>query len=313
MGQTSQSFTSLQQPSFAKIGGLGGVNASLFADGQPFYIYNPALLSAANENLLMAGYGFLPGGAGLANVNFAQTFSKAGTFGASMQYLSYGEIQGYDNTGMPTTTFTPNDYTLQLSHARQANNFRFGASLKFSNTNINGFNGNALLFDIGGLFVHPGKDLTVGAVIKNFGWVTSQFSPNANTTLPFDVQLGTSFKPEHMPIRFSITLYRLHEWDLTTEGEEINSFNTTVDNAFRHVNIGAEIILSENFSILAGYNHLRRKELKPENGGGLSGISLGLDLNIKAFEFVYALGGYHMAGNNHSISLAANLSEIRTK
>jgi hypothetical protein len=313
MGQVAHSFTSLQQPSFAKIGGLGGVNTSLYADGQPFYIYNPALLSANNANMLMAGYGFLPGGAGLANVNYAHDFQGFGTFAASMQYLSYGEIQGYDNTGMPTTTFTPSDYTLQVSHARQANNFRIGASLKFSNTSINGYNGNALMFDIGGLFVHPAKDFTVGAVIRNFGIVTSEFSPTSNTALPFDVQLGTSFKPEHMPIRFSVTLHRLHEWNLMTEGEEISSFNSAVDNTFRHVNVGAEIILNENFSILAGYNHLRRKELKPEIGGGFSGLSLGLDLNIKAFEFVYALGGYHVAGNNHSISLSANLSEIRTK
>ena len=95
--------------------------------------------------------------------------------------------------------------------------------------------------------------------------------------------------------------------------ETLNSFNATVDNIFRHVVIGAEIILNDHLSVLTGYNHLRRKELKPENGGGFSGISLGLDLNIKAFEFVYALGGYHMAGNNHSFSLLANLSEIRSK
>ena len=309
----TRSFASLEQPSFAMMGGLGGVNASLYADGQPFYIYNPSLLSAANDRILMAGYGFLPGGAGLTNVNFAYDFKGAGTFGASMQYLSYGSIQGYDNTGMPTTTFTPNDYTVQVTHAQQANNFRIGASLKFSNTSINGFNGNALMFDIGGLFVHPEKDFTVGAVIRNLGAVTSEFTPTSRTSLPFDVQVGTSFKPEHMPFRFSITLYKLYEWNLMTEGEEINSFNSVVDNAFRHVNIGAELILNKNIGILFGYNHLRRKELKPDNGGGLSGISLGLDLNIKAFEFVYALGGYHPAGNNHSISLSANLSEIRTK
>ena len=312
-GQNVPSFSSLQQPSFAKIGGIGGINASLYNDGQPFYIYNPALLSSGNADILMAGYGFLPGGAGLANVNYAREFGELGTFGGSLQYLSYGPIQGYDNTGMPTTTFTPNDYTFQLAHARQANNFRLGAALKFSNTNINGYNGNALMFDIGGLFVHPDKAFTVGAVIRNFGFVTSEFTPTTKTTLPFDVQVGTTFKPQHMPIRFSITLYRLNEWNLMTDEEEISSFNSALDNGFRHVNIGAELIINKNISILAGYNHLRRRELKPANGGGFSGLSLGLDLNIKAFEFVYALGGYHMAGNNHSLSLSANLSSIRTK
>ena len=97
------------------------------------------------------------------------------------------------------------------------------------------------------------------------------------------------------------------------EGEQINTFNTTMDNIFRHVVIGAEFILNEHISVLGGYNHLRRKDLKPEQSGGFSGISLGFDLNIKAYEFVYAMGGYHVAGNNHSLSLSVNLSEITTK
>lgn len=312
-GQSTNSFSSLQQPSFAKFGGLGGVNVSSYDDGQPFYIYNPSLLSSLNANRLMVGYGFLPGGAGLANVNYAMEFDKIGVFGASMQYLSYGTIQGYDVTGMPTTSFTPSDYTFQISHSRQSNNFKFGASLKFSNTSIDGYSGNAILFDMGGLFIHPDRDFTVGAVIKNFGVVTSEFSPTSETSLPFDVQMGMTFKPQHMPIRFSITLHQLNQWDLMAEGEEMNTFNSTADNVFRHVVIGAEFVLSDNFSVLGGYNHLRRKELKPETGGGFSGISLGLDLNIKAFEFVYALGGYHIAGNNHSVSLSANLSEIKSK
>lgn len=311
--QSADSFASLQQPSFAKYGGLGGVNVSNYGGGQPFYIYNPAVLSASDVNNLMVSYGFLPGGAGLANVNYAYEFDNTGVFGASMQYLSYGEIQGYDLTGSPTNVFTPSDYTFQLTHARQANNFRIGVSAKFSNTAIDGFNGNALLFDIGGVFVHPTKSLTIGAAIKNFGWVTSEFSPTSRTTLPFDVQLGMTFKPEHMPVQFSITLHQLHEWNLMLEGEEINSFNTAMDNIFRHLVIGTEFILNENFSVLAGYNHLRRKELQPDAGGSFSGFALGLDLNINAFEFVYALGGYHTAGNNHNISLSANLSEIRSK
>lgn len=313
LAQSVDSFSSLQQPSFAKFSGLGGVNVSSYDDRQPFYIYNPALLSTTNSNGLMVSYSYLPGGAGLANVNYALDFENVGVFGASMQYLSYGSIQGYDITGNPTTSFTPSDYTFQLSHARQANNFRLGASLKFSNTSIEGYNGNALMFDIGGSFIHPTRDFTVGAAIKNFGFVTSEFSSTSNTSLPFDVQLGTTFKPEHMPVKFSITLHHLYEWNLMTEGEEINDFNTTMDNIFRHVVIGAEFILSDNFSVLGGYNHLRRKELKPESTGGFSGFALGFDLNINAFEFVYALGGYNTAGNNHSISLSANLSQIRSK
>ena len=312
-GQTSDSFTSLQQPSFAKIAGLGGVNTSLYHGGNSFFLYNPALLSDMGNDFLSLSYALLPGGAGLSNANYNFNINKLGTFGAGLQYLSYGQIQGYDDTGAPTQVFTPNDFTVSVSHARQANNFRLGATIKFANTSISGYSGNAILFDLGGVFIHPQKDFTVGMAIKNFGFVTSEFSATSNTTLPFDVQVGTSIKPEHMPIRFSITFHQLQQWDLTHDDEEINSFNSSLDNMFRHVVLAAEIILNEHVSILTGYNHLRRKDLRLEQSGGFSGFSIGTSISVKAFQLVYAFGGYHVAGNTNTFTLAANLSQITTK
>jgi len=312
-GQSSDSFTSLRQPSFAKIAALGGVNTSLYHGGDSFFLYNPALLSDASNNQLSLSYGLLPGGAGLSNANYNYGHSRFGTFGAGLQYLSYGQIQGYDDTGAPTEIFTPSDFTVSISHARQANNFRFGTTIKFSNMSINGYHGNAILFDLGGVFIHPTSDFTVGMVIKNFGFVTSEFSSTSNTALPFDVQVGTSIKPEHMPIRFSVTLHQLQQWDLTHTDEEINSFNSSLDNMFRHVVLAAEIILNEHLSLLTGYNHLRRKDLRLEQSGGFSGFSIGTSISVKAFQLVYALGGYHVAGNTNTFTLATDLSLITTK
>jgi len=312
-GQTSDSFTSLQQSSFAKIAGLGGVNTSLYHGGNSFFLYNPALLSDVANDYLSLSYALLPGGAGLSNANYNFNISRLGTFGAGLQYLSYGQIQGYDDTGAPTQVFTPSDFTVSVSHARQANNFRLGATLKFTNTSISGYNGNAILFDFGGVFIHPQQDFTVGMAIKNFGFVTSEFSATSKTSLPFDVQVGTSIKPEHMPIRFSVTLHQLQQWDLTHDDEEINSFNTAMDNMFRHFVLAAEMILNEHLSILTGYNHLRRKDLRLEQSGGFSGFSIGTSISVKAFQLVYALGGYHVAGNTNTFTLAADLSQITTK
>ena len=311
--QSSASFTSLQLPSFAKIAGLGGVNTSLFHGGNSFFLYNPALLSEAGNNHLSLSYALLPGGAGLSNANYNFKIAKLGTFGGGLQYISYGQIQGYDDTGAPTQVFTPNDFTLSVSHARQVNNFRLGATLKFANTSISGYSGNAILFDLGGVFIHPTMDFTVGMAIKNFGFITSEFSSTGSTTLPFDVNIGTSIKPEHMPIRFSVTIHQLQQWDLTHDDEEINSFNTSLDNFFRHVVLAAEIILNEHVSILTGYNHLRRKDLRLEDSGGFSGFSIGTSISVKAFQFAYAFGGYHVAGNTNTFTLAADLSQITTK
>lgn len=76
-------------------------------------------------------------------------------------------------------------------------------------SSVAGFRSNALLFDLGGTFVHPEKDLTIGLAIKNVGFVLSEYSGTSDTQLPFDVQAGITFKPKHMPLRFSITAYNL--------------------------------------------------------------------------------------------------------
>ncbi|MEN8249078.1 MAG: type IX secretion system protein PorQ [Bacteroidota bacterium] len=312
-GQSSQSFTSLQQPAFAGIAGLGGVNASLMKGGQGYFLYNPALLREELNNNLALSYGFLPGGANLSNINYSFNIDELGSFGAGIQYVAYGTIQGYDNTGSPTVEFSPADFTISATHARQANNFRLGATIKFSNTSISGYNGNALMFDLGGVFIHPEKEFTVGMVVRNLGIVTSEFSSTSKTDLPFDVQLGTSIKPEHLSVRFSLTLHKLHKWDLMYEEPEIHTLNTTLDNMFRHVVVGAEIIINDHVSILAGYNQLRRQELKLENRGGFSGFSIGTAISIKNFNLDYAYGGYHVSGNTNTFTLSADLSQIKLK
>ena len=312
-GQSSQSFTSLHQPAFARIAGLGGVNASLLNASQGFFLYNPALLDEEFNQHMALSYGFLPIGPGLSNLNYSFNINRIGSFGAGLQYVSYGSMQGFDITGIPTQEFNPSDFTLSASHARQANNFRIGATVKFSNTSISGFNGNAIMFDLGGIFIHPDKDLTVGMVIKNLGLVTSEFSPTSKTSLPFDVQLGTSIKPEHLAVRFSVTLHHLHQWDLMFEEPEVRTLNTTLDNMFRHVVIGAEILINEHIALLAGYNQLRRQELKLENRGGFSGFSTGVAVSIKYFDLDYAYGGYHVSGNTNTFTLTADLSQIKFK
>ena len=312
-GQTGQSFTSLHQPAFARIAGLGGVNASLLDAGQGFFLYNPALLSEDFNDHMALSYGILPIGPGLSNLNYSFNIDQVGSFGAGLQYVSYGSIQGFDITGRPTQEFNPSDFTLSASHARQANNFKLGATVKFSNTSINGYNGNALMFDLGGLFIHPEKDLTVGMVIRNLGIVTSEFSPTSKTQLPFDVQLGTSIKPEYLGVRFSVTLHHLQQWDLMFEEPEVKTLNTTLDNMFRHVVIGAEILINNNLTLLTGYNQLRRQELKLENRGGFSGFSFGMALSMKYFNLDYAYGGYHVSGNTSTFTIAADLSQIKFK
>lgn len=305
-GTTSYSFLNI--PYGAKIGSVGGVNVSLFGNDPNLFLSNPALASDSLAKRASINYTAFPTGIGLSTATYSHSLKKGGLWSAGIQYLSYGQIEGFDNSGNSTGSFNPKDYAVTISHVRSSNNFRFGASIKQVGSDIAGYKGSATLIDFGGLFVHPSKRFTVGLTIKNVGFQWQQISENENTKLPFDVQAGLSIKPLHMPFRFSFTLYKLNEWDLTLPNE--TSTNELADNLMRHVVIGSELIINEHVNILFGYNHLRKKELKIDNAGGFSGFSLGLDIKTKAFELVYAYGGYHVAGNANILTLIVDMNKL---
>ena len=305
------SYTFLDIPYGAKIGGVGGVNNSFFGNDPTLFLSNPALASDSLANRPTVNFTAFPTGVGLSSVAYSHVFKKAGLWSAGVQYLSYGQIHGFDDAGNATGSFNPKDYAVTISHVRSSNNFRLGASIKQVGSDIAGYQGSATLFDVGGLFVHPSQLFTLGLTIKNVGFVWQEISENIGTELPFDVQLGASVKPLHMPFRFSVTLYKLNDWDLTLPNETIT--NQFADNLMRHIVIGTELLLNEHINILFGYNHLRKKELKLDDAGGFSGFSLGLDIKTKAFELVYAYGGYHVAGNTNTLTLSVDMNQLIKK
>jgi hypothetical protein len=311
--QSSSNFAFLNLSGTAKLSGLGGVNNSLYQNDINLVLVNPALLDSSQHMMASVNYGLLPVGVGLSGVTYAQSFEKLGTFAAGLQYLSYGKISSYDDRGIYIGEVKSSDFAVSISHARQANNFRLGATIKFVGSQLAGYHSNAILFDAGALFVHPKIQWTVGLSMLNFGFTTSSFSETSDSSLPFDIRLGTSIKPEHMPIRFSVTFRELQQWNLLQPEEEASGENNVLDNVFRHIVFGAEVLLSKNVNILLGYNHLRRQELKLAKAPGFSGFSVGGLIKIKTFEFVYAYAGVHPSGNVHNFTLTGNLGAMTFK
>lgn len=306
IGTTSYSFLNL--PYSAKLGGLGGVTASLLNADPCLFISNPALATDSMSNRPSVSITLLPNTTNLSTAAYSRNFKKIGLFSVGVQYLSYGTLAGYTNTGTATSNFKPYESAVSLSYARQANNFRLGTSIKQVGSNFGGYSNIATLFDMGGVFIHPSQRFTVALALKNIGFNWNSLSQNPSEALPFDVQVGSTIKPEHMPFRFSLTFYKLNQWDLTQPNEQVT--NTIADNLMRHVVLGAELLLNKNINLLFGYNHLRRKELRVNSISGFSGYSLGLNIKTKVLDFTYAFGGYHIAGNANMLSLHVNLDQM---
>jgi hypothetical protein len=307
-------FESLSVPQGGIQSSLGGVNVSS-STVDPFLVYsNPALLEDDFKNRVSLVYSSFVADIGYSSVIFPFQIKDYGNFAAGIQYFSYGSFDGYDNMGNLNGDFSAYDFSTQVSYSRQQGNFGIGLSMKLAHSSIENFNSTALLFDIGTVFRHPTADFNAGLVLKNVGFLFSDYTETSDSELPFDVQAGASFKPEYMPVRFSLTLNNLWKGDIAFFDPEFDDDEPSgFDKFFRHVVIGTEFLISRHFEARFGYNHLVRRELKLENASGGSGFTFGFLARINAFEVGFSRNIFHNAGGNNYFTIAADFNRLTQK
>ena len=316
------SFNFVKLPQNPRIAALGGMNVSATTQDVNMFWQNPALAHADNHRQLSLNYTSYYAGISQLCTTFGWHHARTGNWSAGIQYLNYGTIQGYDALGNPTNSFSATDYALALGYAKQVGVFSLGGSIKFVNSQIAGYGSSALLVDMGGAFIHPKHDFRVGMVVKNVGFALSNYTAVNNFTMPFDVQVGTSFKPKKMPFRLSFTVHHFYPTDIIYDnpnianatdenGNPIHQSPNFVEKLTSRFVVGTEIILSNSFQVRAGYNFLTRRELGIQGvSKGLTGLSLGFMLRLKAFECNYAYSVQHTAGAVHTIGLTVDTKKL---
>ncbi|MEJ7644011.1 MAG: type IX secretion system protein PorQ [Chryseolinea sp.] len=305
-----KSFEFLQVPNNARLASLGGYNVSLSDRDVNFFYTNPALSSDSLSGEAAVGYQFYIADVGQATFSYAHKFSGIGTVAFGVQHLGYGKIKGYDPTGAEIGDFESGETLLCMSKSHQAGNFRIGATIKMAFSSISGYRANAVLVDFGGLFRHPAQDFSIGLVIKNLGFVVSEYSFTSNTKLPFDLQLGTTFKPEHMPVRFSFTAYGFGNPHAYSDPQSGVPEPGTLDKVLRSLNFGAEVLIHRNAALMIGYNYRIHQELKLEDTGGAAGLSFGFSLRVKTFELTLSRGTYVMGNAGYAFTLSKNIDKL---
>jgi hypothetical protein len=319
-----EAFTFTRLPVNAPVAALGGITTSLTTRNPTILLSNPALLNKESAGQLAVTYSPYYADIRHTSAGYAHEFTRGGLWGASVQYVDYGTFEETDASGNVLGSFVARDYLLALGHARTINQFTLGANLKFAGSAIATYGASALMADIGGQFTHPEQDLIIGLLIKNAGISLGQYIPGQSLPLPFDVQIGTSFKPKFMPVRFSLTAHRLHQPDIAYDDPALNTFIDPdgnrvvqqvglVDKIFRHFVFGTEVLLSQNVHLIAGYNHLVRQELKLDTRAAGAGLSFGALIRVKAFEISYARAYHHAVGGTSYITLVSNMRTIIRK
>ncbi len=290
---------------------LAGTTVSI-ADGDISQFFeNPATLDSVRSKDIFFNINPYFTDAIVFSGAYAFDMNKIGNIAVGLHYLDYGSFDRTDASGNKQGEFSAQDYAVTIGKAHQLGPITIGANLKLLHSSIDSYGSTALVGDIGGIF-RVTNNWTVGMVFSNIGGRISNFNELSTAPIPLDVKIGTTFKPEYMPLRFTLTSSNLVDENEVENNTSEGRSNEQIEKILRRINIGTELVLSENFQLLMGYSHKRKQELKLDDLNGGAGLSFGLMLKIKRIQMRYSRATLHAAGGSSFISIQTNLNDFRS-
>lgn len=275
----------------ARAAAMGGSFVSVVNDPSATF-YNPATLATVKDRQASFGYAkhLLDINSGFAS--YDQLVDGVGMMHAGVQYYSYGSFDGYDDLGQKGETFGASDLAFSVSMARELDdNLYYGVTAKLIHSSIENYSSTGVAGDIGILYVLPGNNpVTFGASATNIGTQLSTYN-GLSEKLPFDVTIGATVRPQHLPFLLSFNLHKLTDKQ-----------NTFGDH-FKQFSFGGELQLGKAVQFRLGYSNERRRELKIESSAGMAGFSFGGGIALEKVRFDYAYSSLGKIGSINRISV----------
>jgi hypothetical protein len=228
-------------------------------------------------------------------LSYGQNIEGIGSIGAGVIYMNYGSFSRTDELLNVLGTFNAAELAFVAGiAAHYDDDILIGINAKYIYSSIAEYNSTALAVDLGFLYDIPSQNLTIGGSALNIGKQLKTYA-GVNEPLPFDIKLGITKRPEHLPVYLNIDFHRLNE-----RGDNFLD-------RFSNFTIGAEFLMSKSLRLRVGYYNKQRKELKTGTSAGLGGFSFGIGLVLKDYQIDYAYNSYGDFGGIQRFSLCINL------
>jgi len=318
------SFRILDIPNSARSSALGGNYIAVKDNDLNLGIFNPALLNKEMGRQVALSYLPYFDGINIGYVAYGHHCDSINTtFAGSVQYVDYGTFTRTDEAGTELGSFKAGEYVIQVGASHPLDSlFSIGANAKFINSVLDTYTSTAWALDAGVVFHKPAKGITAAAMLRNIGTQSSPYTEEKEK-LPFQVQLGVTYKFKHAPFRLGLMLEQLQQWDLTyedpgariqidpTTGEVIEDKVTKAEKALLHVVPSAEILLGRHMMLRVAYNYRRRQELVLIEKPALTGVSFGVGLRVSKLHISYGYSQLHLAGISNTFTLAVRFADLK--
>lgn len=309
-GESAYNFLKLN-PS-AKSAAMGSVGIAPMYSDVSMTAQNPALLDSSMHRKFSLTYLNYFAGISHSSLSGAWNRNEIGTFGVNLVSLNYGSFDGASDEAVDEGTFSVNQFALGLLYSREVwHGVSLGAELNTIVSQMERYTSVGMAVSVGVRYRTPDKLLNTTLAFKNVGFQLKQYTDNSREKVPFEIQFSLAKKFAKAPFGISFSLNDLQSFNTyykTSENEQLmdgtvadESVVSKIGNEFlSHVAIGLQIIPSQYFFVMAGYNFRRHNDLKVGDSSGMTGFSFGFGLRLKYFELNYARATYHAGqGSNH--------------
>lgn len=302
--------TLLDLSSQARTSSLGLDYLSVYDTDPVIGIDNPSLLRREMAGVGSLSFVSLFRGSMIGTLSYAHNFERVGTLMFSFRFNNYGRFDGYDEEDISTGTFSAADYAFTVGWGMWLDsNFSVGANFKPVFSHYESYSSMAVAFDVAGSYVSDDRRFAATVMGRNIGAQISTFD-GTRESLPFELSAELSYKLSRAPFRFFFAANELQRWDLryedplnpTTTVDPFTGEKTTeswgkgfLDNLLRHAQVGVEINISKALFARVGYSYRQSAEMRGIEGVNFSGLSFGIGIHTKRFDFAYSRRNYHMS------------------
>ncbi|MDR2426640.1 MAG: PorV/PorQ family protein [Endomicrobium sp.] len=266
----------------ARAAGMGNAFSAVTEAGSDMIYWNPAGLAPINRQDVSLMY--LSGLEGISYGWLSYAIPTLyGSFGAAVQYMSSGNIDGRGIDAQSISDFSTYDLAVSLSYARyynfkNAGALDYGANLKYIYSKIDN-SASAFAIDAGAVFTLNDNMTSFAIVMQNVG--TNLKYNEESEVLPFVVKSGIS------RIFFKKLLVTI-DLNFPNDNDIFPSFGAEYQ---------INIIQNTNIALRAGYDG-RQKDID-----GFSRINTGFGLKYMDYIFDYAFSPYGNLGDVHRVSI----------
>lgn len=297
-GENTYEFLNLSPD--ARITALGGTNITIYDHDINTQLANPASLNRKMNGQAAFSTAVYPGGINFGNVSYGRRFKVPGVFGFGLQYMAYGKFKQTDEAANVIGNFSAGEMAVYAGYAYPFGRlFSVGANGKFIYSQLGQFSSVGMAADFAFTINDTAHLVTASIVAKNVGGQFKPYTKSNREPLPFDLQAGLSFGFKGMPFRIHTTFHNLYRWDIRynnpADQADQNLFADSSeskkkyigDKLMRHVILGVEFNIKGIVRLAVAYNHLRQQELKLTTRRGVPGLSFGIGMRIRQFDFSY--------------------------